>query len=167
MKKVLSALILLLIPIISTAQSLNELRMIKNVNDFKKVMIENNFQNYVYVGENKDIESNKDLVVYQKIEGKYKEGKKYAMYWPNKSMVFNWILTFNKATKYDYDENGNMIKEYGDYNDIVDSIKKECKYLEIRSIKDKDYVCYICDNDVKIGFAIDKDSTANIINLTQ
>jgi hypothetical protein len=167
MKNVLSALILLLIPIISISQSLNELRLIKNVNDFKKVMIENNFQNVVYKGENKDIESNKDLVVFQKIEGKYKEGQKYAMYWPNKSMVFNWILTFNKATKFDYDEDGKMIKEYGDYKDIVDSIKRDCKYLEILKILDNDYVCYVCEDNVKIGFVIDKNNYANIINVSK
>lgn len=166
MKKVLSALILLLFPIISTSQSLYELKKIKSVNDFKKVMIENNFQNYEYEGENKNIESNKDIILYNKIEGKNNEGLKIAMYWP-KSTAFNWILTFLKATKLDFDEKGRKIKEYGDYADIVDSIKNECKYLEIRSIKDKDYVCYICDNDVKIGFGIDKDSTADIINFPQ
>jgi hypothetical protein len=164
MKKVLIVLILFLIPIISTSQSLNELRKIKNVNDFKKVMIENNFQSYEYVGDNKDIETNKDLVVFKKVEGKYGQGWKYSMYWQYKGMVMNWMLTFNKSTKLDFDENGRKIKEYGDYVDIVDSIKNECKYLEILNLKGKDYVCYICEDNVKLGFAIDKNDTASIIN---
>jgi hypothetical protein len=102
MKKVLSALILLLIPIISTSQSLNELKMIKNVNDFKKVMIENNFQNYIYKSEKDKLKDIKEVVVYKKDEDEKGEGLKFAMYYDNvigekRDLVFNWILTFKKT----------------------------------------------------------------------
>ena len=167
MKKVFLALILLLIPIISTAQSLNELRMIKNVNDFKKVMIENNFQSYKYDGDGKDVDINKDIVVFKKIEGKYGGGEKYAVFWQYEGVVFNWALKFNKTTKLDYDENGKKIKEYGDYTDLVDSIKKECKYLKILNVLEKDYVCYICEGDMKYGFGIDKNGTASFVKLSE
>lgn len=167
MKKVFLPLILFLIPIISTSQTLNELRNIKTVNDFKKVMIENNFQSYKYDGDNKDIDINKDIVVFQKIEGKYKGGVKYGIFWQYEGLVFNWALKFNRTTKLDFDENGEKLKEYGDYTEIVDSIKKECKYLEILNVLEKDYVCYICDGNVKYGFGIDKSGTANIVNVSQ
>ncbi len=167
MKKVFLPLILFLIPIISTSQTLNELRSIKTVNDFKKVMIENNFQSYKYDGDDKDLDINKDVVVFKKVEGKYGGGLKYGIFWQYKGLVVNWSLKFYRATKLDFDENGEKIKEYGDYTDIVDSIKKECKYLEILNMNEKDYVCYICDDKMKYGFSIDKNGTASFVNISE
>jgi hypothetical protein len=172
MKKIFLALIFFITPIISNSQTFNELKIIKNVNDFKKVMIENNFQNYDGNGENKELKESKELIVYSKIEGKYGGGEKYTMYYDNLSgagrkFLFNWILTFNKVTKTDINAEGKLIKEYGDYTDIVESIKKECKYSEIQNIMDVDYVCYVCENNKKFGFVIDKNNKANIINLFQ
>jgi len=167
MKKIFLALIFFITPIISNSQTFNELKIIKSVNDFKKIMIENNFQSYKYEGEGKDVDFNKDIVVFKKIEGKNGGGVKYAIFWQYEGVVFNWALKFNKTTKLDFDENGKKIKEYGDYTDIVDSVKKECKYLEILNVNEKDYVCYICDGNMKYGFCIDKNGTANFVNISE
>jgi len=131
--------LLLLIPIYSYTQNYNELLMINSLDDFKKVMIENKYE-FIEISENGDWLYGFNV---EEVEGK-KLGEKYGGYF----IDGGWKLQFN--------ETNNFFAKLGDYDDIVEEIKK-CDYVGIENLKyDSDYVTYNCNKDIdgKIGFMI-------------
>ena len=140
--------LLLLIPIYSYTQNYNELLMINSLDDFKKVMIENKYE-FIEISENGDWLYGFNV---EEVDGK-KLGEKYGGYFIDGS----WKLQFN--------ETNNLFAKLGDYDDIVEEIKK-CDYVGIMNLKYvgnenlkkvSDYVTYNCNKDIdgKIGFMID------------
>ena len=121
-------ILLLLIPILSYTQNYNELIMIDSLDDFKKVMIENKYE----------------FISLNCIFQGEKLGEKYGNYYKDGS----WKIQFN--------EKNTLIFKLGDYDDIVEEIKK-CDYVGIEKFyKNNDYVTYNCNRDIngKIGFMI-------------
>ena len=140
--------LLLLIPILSYTQNYNELIMIDSLDDFKKVMIENKYE-FIEIDEDGSW-----LYGYNMMDvEREKWGEKYGNYNEDGS----WKIQFNK--------NNNLFAKLGDYDDIVEEIKK-CDYVGIMNLKYvgnenlkkvSDYVTYNCNKDIdgKIGFMID------------
>ena len=131
--------LLLLIPILSYTQNYNELLMINSLDDFKKVMIENKYE-FIEVDEDGEWLYGFNVM---EVEGK-KLGEKYGSYFEDGS----WKIQFN--------ERNSIIFKLGDYDDIVEEIKK-CNYVGIEKFyKNNDYVTYNCNEDIdgKIGFMI-------------
>ena len=64
-----------------------------------------------------------------------------------------WLLEFNKQE--------NVFDQYGEYENIVNSLKNECSYFDIITYMENDYVAYKCDKEGSFGFMI-KDNTACI-----
>ena len=135
MKKLI---LLLLIPILSNSQNFNELMSIDSLDDFKKVMIENKYE--------LDKVDDDGSVIYgfglvrDSIKGNGSEK------WGSYNKGGSWSLQFN--------ERNTIIYKLGDYDDIVESIKENCSYVDIEN---EVYVSYKCDEsefDGKIGFMI-------------
>ena len=136
MKKLI---LLLLIPILSYTQNYNELIMIDSLDDFKKVMIENKYE-FIEIDEDGSW-----LYGFNVVEV---EGAKYAEIYGNYNEDGSWKIQFNKKNT--------LIFKLGDYDDIVEEIKK-CDYVGIEKFyKNNDYVTYNCNRDIngKIGFMI-------------
>ena len=132
-------ILLLLIPFYSYTQNYNELIMIDSLDDFKKVMIENKYE-FIEISEDGSWLYGFNVV---EVEGK-KLGEKYGSYFEDGS----WKIQFN--------EKNTLIFKLGDYDDIVEEIKK-CDYVGIEKFyKNNDYVTYNCNRDIngKIGFMI-------------
>ena len=129
------------IPIISFSQTYNEVMSITDLDKFKKVMIENNYQF--------DTKDEDGSVIYGYMLSKDdKEGSK-SLNWGSYNEDGSWTIQFNKKET--------IIYQYGDYDHITSSIKEECVYFGIVSHDEKDYVTYKCENskfDGKIGFMI-------------
>tara|TARA_R110001632_G_scaffold10085_2_gene37803 strand:- start:561 stop:1025 length:465 start_codon:yes stop_codon:yes gene_type:complete len=140
MKKLL--LLLLILPTTLLSQTYNELMSIDSLDDFKKVMIENQYEFYE---ESEDGELSYVFNVYEVDSKKY--GEKYGSYFKDGS----WKIQFN--------ERNTIIYKLGDYDDIVEEIKK-CDYVGIEKFdkvyNNNDYVTYNCNEDIdgKIGFMI-------------
>ena len=137
MKKLL---LILLLPTALLSQTYNELMSIDSLDDFKKVMIENQYEFYE---ESEDGELSYVFNVYEVDSKKY--GEKYGSYFKDGS----WKIQFN--------ERNTIIYKLGDYDDIVESIKEKCSYVDIEERNGYDYVSYRCDEsefDGKIGFMI-------------
>ncbi len=135
-------ILLLLIPFYSYTQNYNELIMIDSLDDFKKVMIENKYE-FIEISEDGSWLYGFNVV---EVEGK-KLGEKYGSYFEDGS----WKIQFN--------EKNTLIFKLGDYDDIVEEIKK-CDYVGIEKFdkvyNNNDYVTYNCNEDIdgKIGFMI-------------
>ena len=138
MKKLL---LLLLLPTTLLSQTYDELKMIKSLDDFKKVMIENKY-------ELEGVEDDGRVVygfglVRDSIKGNGSEK------WGNYEKDGSWSLQFNRRNT--------IIYQLGDYDDIVKGIKGNCSYFDIEERKEWDYVTYKCEEskfDGKIGFMI-------------
>ena len=131
--------LLLLIPIYSYTQNYNELIMINSLDDFKKVMIENKYE-FIEVDEDGSWLYGFNVV---EVEGK-KLSEKYGGYFEDGS----WKIQFN--------ETRNILAKLGDYDDIVEEIKKG-DYVGIEKFyKNNDYVTYNCNENIdgNIGFMI-------------
>jgi hypothetical protein len=102
-------------------------------------MIENKYE-FIEISENGDWLYGFNV---EEVDGK-KLGEKYGGYFIDGS----WKLQFN--------ETNNLFAKLGDYDDIVEEIKK-CDYVGIEKFyKNNDYVTYNCNRDIngKIGFMI-------------
>ena len=132
-------LLLLFIPVLSFSQNFDELKLIDSLDDFKKVMIENKYE-FIEVDEDGSWVYGYNVF---EVEGE-KLGEKYGNYYKDGS----WKIQFN--------EKNTLIFKLGDYDDIVEEIKK-CDYVGIEKFyKNNDYVTYNCNRDIngKIGFMI-------------
>ena len=134
-------LIFLLIPITGFCQTskftLDDIESIKDVNSFKKVMME------------------RGLV---KWEEESVEGKNIN-YTDNLGKGLNEI-----ATMYDIEDGFSLIgfgKRKGDYNDeydkLFDEVKSKCDYLEIEKIMRTEFIKYDCGDEFIIGFGKEKE----------
>ena len=117
MKKLL---LILLLPTALLSQTYNELMSIDSLDDFKKVMIENKYE--------LDKVDDDGRVVYgfelvrDSIKGNGSEK------WGSFNKDGSWSLQFN--------ERNTIIYKLGDYDDIVESIKEKCSYVDIEERMD-------------------------------
>ena len=140
MKKIYVLFLLLFIPIVSHSQTFDDLKLIDNLNDFKRVMIENNYQ----------------------FDGEDDTGNLYYGY----NLVKGSITTESKSDKWGiFLKDGGWVLQLRlkDFNTIVDSyeeikktIMKVCVYYDIITENGDDYVAYSCDSS-KLGFRIGGD----------
>ena len=129
----------MLLPTTLLSQTYNELMSINDLDSFKKVMIENKY-------EFDDVDDDGRVIygfglVRDSIDGNRSE--KWGSYGKKSG---RWSLQFN--------ERNTIIYKLGDYDDIVESIKEKCSYVDIEN---EVYVSYKCDEskfDGKIGFMI-------------
>ena len=135
-------LFLLLFPLSVFSQSFNDLNKISDVNDFKKVMIENQYQ-FDKVHEDGQVVYGFGLVK-DSIDGNKSEK------WGSYDKDGSWKLQFS--------DRKTLIYKYGDYEEIVKEIKENCDYVNIENYKDWDFVTYKCGLDGKLGFLITDDT---------
>ena len=131
--------VMVLLSSLSYSQTYTELMRIVEKNDFKRVMIENNFQ--------LDSESELDTV-YGLDMVKDRDGENLSFVRGYYSDIY-WNLKFIDTKR--------LINRYGNYEDITDTIKRECNYRDIFYVNGRDYVVYECDEskfDGYIGFVI-------------
>ena len=136
MKKLL--LLLLILPTTLLSQTFNELKMVNSLDGFIKVMIENKYE-FNDVDENDNVSYGFNLV-------KDEENGNKSEKWGSYNKDGSWSIQFN--------DRKTIIYQRGDYDDIVESIKDKCSYVDI---VDGLYVSYRCDDsefDGKIGFMI-------------
>lgn len=137
-------LILGLLPLLSYSQTYSELMGIVGENDFKKVMIENDFQFDTIL-------DGTILYGYNLVKDS-KEGSK-SLVWGGYNENRVWKLQFvDKKT---------LLYRFGEYGVIVDSIKEKCSYVNVIDVDGVDYVVYKCDDskfEGNIGFVISDDN---------
>tara|TARA_R110000803_G_scaffold209272_1_gene278695 strand:- start:557 stop:1030 length:474 start_codon:yes stop_codon:yes gene_type:complete len=143
MKKLNLILICGLIPFISNSQTYNELMGIVNETDFKRVMIENDFQ----------FDSNTDGVISYGLDmEKDEDGLTRSLVWGGygtESLIWQLQFADRKISLYRFSE----------YSNITDNIKEKCIYVNIVDVKEIDFVVYKCDEskfEGNIGFVIYK-----------
>ena len=140
MKKLL---LLLLIPLFSFSQTYKDVMSIKDVDTFKKVVIENNYEvndeagegliNYGYNIVKDSINGNKSM--------------KWAFYNPEDDM---FVLTFSKESFFG-------TSDETEYDKIYDVVKDKCSYYKIINNEGTDFVTYSCPESSykgKLRFAI-------------
>ena len=135
MKKLL---LILLLPTALLSQTYNELMSINSLDDFKKVMIENQYE-FDEVDEDGSYLYGYGLVK-DEINGNKSEK------WGSFNKDGSWYIQFSKTE--------NILYNYGDYDKIVRDIKSDCSYV---NIENELYVSYRCEEsefDGKIGFMI-------------
>jgi hypothetical protein len=139
MKKV-KLLLLGLLPLLSYSQTYSELMWIVGENDFKRVMIENDFQF--------DTILDGTIIYGYNLVKDSKEGSK-SLVWGGYNKNGVWKLQFaDKKT---------LIYRFGQYEEIVDSIKEKCDYVDVIGVDGIDYVVYRCIEsrfEGDIGFVI-------------
>ena len=145
MKKLI--LLLLFIPIVSFGQTYKDLMSINDLDSFKKVMIENKYEY--------DSTDDEGYVIYgYKIARDSIEG--------NKSSRWGWFDTEDKGWSFQFGATtNNILLDYGNYDNITETIKDECGYSRIRNHNDVDFVTYNCQEskfDGTIGFVIEDDT---------
>tara|TARA_B100001093_G_scaffold512089_1_gene581302 strand:- start:161 stop:640 length:480 start_codon:yes stop_codon:yes gene_type:complete len=148
MKKLI--LLLLFIPLVSFGQTYKDLMSINDLDSFKKVMIENKYQY--------DSSTKEGSVVYgYEIVRDSIEGNK-SMKWASYDIKEkSWSLQYSATTT-------NILLDYGNYDNITETIMDECVYSKIKNRNDVDYATYNCQEskfDGTIGFVIN-DGTAYI-----
>ena len=151
MKKLI---LLLIIPIFTYSQTYNELMGIESINDFKRVMIENGYE--------MDVDNDTKVVFGYNLvgEGHKKKSEKWGMYFKESKVMF---YQFNETPI-------DILRRFGDYDDIVDNIKSKCEYDDIIVVDEEggmgsEYVGYICSEsnlDGKFGFMV-SDSSGIVI----
>jgi len=111
---------------------------IDSLDDFKRVMIENQYE-FVEVDDDGRVAALEDVESFALTEEKggayHKDGR--------------WVLLFSKRDT--------PLRQFGDYEDIVEEIKNNCSYVGIENYGEIDFVSYKCQEssfDGKIGFAI-------------
>ena len=137
-------LILGLLPLISYSQTYSELMGIVGENDFKKVMIENDFQFDTIL-------DGTILYGYNLVKDS-KEGSR-SLVWGGYNEDGVWKLKFH--------DKKTLIYRFGQYEDIVNSIKENCNYVDVIDVDGIDYVVYRCYEskfEGNIGFVISDDS---------
>jgi len=135
MKKLI---LLLLLPTTLLSQTYSELMSIDSLDDFKRVVIENQYEF-------------DDVDDYGTMLYKYRENlafgieEKGGAYYKSGTWAF---LFYRRDT---------ALRPFGDYEDIVEEIKDNCSYVGIENHEENDYVIYKCEEsnlDGKIGFMI-------------
>ncbi len=133
-----------LLPLLSYSQTYSELMGIVGENDFKRVMIENDFQF--------DTILDGTIIYGYNLVKDSKEGSK-SLVWGGYNEDGVWKLQFvDKKT---------LIYRFGEYEVIVDSIKEKCSYVNVIDVDGVDYVVYKCDEskfEGNIGFVISDDN---------
>ena len=145
MKQLLT--LLLLLPLISFSQTYKDVMSIKDVDTFKKVVIENNYEvndeagegliNYGYNIVKDSINGNKSM--------------KWAFYNPEDDM---FVLTFSKESFFG-------TSDETEYDKIYDVVKDKCSYYKIINNEGTDFVTYSCPESSykgKIGFVVMDDT---------
>ena len=136
MKKLL---FLLLLPTTLLSQTYNELISIDSLDDFKRVVIENQYEF--------DEEEDSEAMIYKYRVESFALGneEKWGAWYEDGTWVF---LFYRRDTP---------LRPFGDYEDIVEEIKDNCSYVGIENHEENDYVIYKCEEsnlDGKIGFMI-------------
>ena len=133
-------LLILLIPTLSYSQTYDDIISINSPENFKKVVIENDYQ--------LDYED-ESLIKYNYVGNKRDGIIRTSVY----SVKDNsWEFSFKRP---DYDW------ETTPYDLIVSEIKDECKYYKIISVNNVDFVSYSCHESTyngNLGFVITNDS---------
>lgn len=141
MKKLL--VLLLFIPLISFSQTYKDVMSIKDVDTFKKVVIENNYEF--------NDEGGEGLVTYgynivkDSINGN--KSSKWAFYKLEDDM---FVLTFSKESFFG-------TSDETQYDKIYESVKDKCSYYKIINNEGTDFVTYSCPESSykgKLGFVV-------------
>ena len=138
-------LIILSFPIFSFSQTYDELMSITNLDNFKKVMIENQYQ-FDKVDGDGSVLYGYGLVKDEKNESKSRK-------WGYFNTDGSWGLQFSETPI-------SLLENYGDYDYITESITEKCVYNNITERNDIDYVTYECDENIDgiFGFVVNDDS---------
>ena len=154
-------LILLLASFNGFTQSYKEVMSIKDLDSFKKVCIENNYE----------------LVTPQKVKQELEDAGE-TMPEDSINMLFEDVVWYRKGDDrmlYQTSDNGQLDKDafsiqinretlwgtpiVNDYNDLLEDVKKNCKYVKIITTETgNDYASYSCAESLykgKIGFRVD------------
>ena len=143
-------LLLLIIPTISYSQiTYEDIMSINSEKTFKRVMIENSFEyedtdnkQYVWYGMN---------IVKDSVKGS--QSSFWGSYY-KRNGEFEFQISLRSSFGLDFF--GKQIEsEDNIYNDIMEKIKKNCKYYDVLNENGNDYVCYSCPRSTykgKIGF---------------
>ena len=129
-------LLLLFIPVFSFGQSYLDIMSISSLENFKKVVIENDYQ--------LDYENEK-LIRYNYIGDKRSGTIRTGVYNINDN---TWEFSFIRP-EYDFQKTP--------YDLIVDDIKERCKYYKIINVNNVDFVSYSCTESTysgSLGFVI-------------
>jgi hypothetical protein len=144
MKKLL---ILLLLPLFSFSQTYKDVMSIKDVDTFKKVAIENNYE-FTDEGEEGLVTYGYNIVK-DSINGN--KSSKWAFYKPEDDM---FVLTFSKSSFFG-------TSDETQYDKIYESVKDKCSYYKIINNEGTDFVTYSCPESSykgKIGFVVQDDT---------
>ena len=143
-------ILLCLIPTLSYSQiTYEDVMSINSEKTFKRVMIENGFEyedtdndQYVWYGMN---------IVKDSVKGS--QSSFWSSYY-KRNGEFEFQISLRSIFGFDFF--GKQIEnEDNVYNDIMDKIKKNCKYYDVLNENGNDYVCYSCPQSTykgKIGF---------------
>ena len=112
---------------------------IDSLDDFKRVMIENQYE----FEEVDDYGARR--YKYRLESSGLVDEEKWGAWWEDGT----WALVFSRRES--------LLRQFGDYEDIVEEIKDNCSYVGIENHEENDYVSYKCEGnnlDGKIGFTI-------------
>ena len=147
MKKLL---LLLIIPTLSYSQiTFEDIMSINSEKTFKRVMIENGFE-YEDTDDNQNVWYGLNIV---KDSEKGSQSSFWGSYY-KRNGEFEFQISLRSSFGLDFF--GKQIEsEDNVYNDIMEKIKKNCKYYDVLNENGSDYVCYSCSQSKykgKIGF---------------
>ena len=150
MKKLI---LLLFIPLISFSQiSFKDVMLISSLDQFKRVMIENNYES--------SESDNAGMIVYglniAKDSIKGNSSSSWAFYDETDN---KWGLTFNRTNLLSTFLGTDADNSENPYDLIVKDIKEKCKYYKIINYNGTDYVTYSCSESSykgKIGFMVEE-----------
>ncbi len=148
-------IILLFISFNGFTQSYKEVMSIKDIDSFKKVCIENNYELFTPQKLKEELERAEETIPEDSI-----------------NMLFEDVVWYRKGDDrmfYQTDKDAFSIQIYretlwgtpivNDYNDLLEDVKKNCKYVKIITTDTgNDYASYSCAESLykgKIGFRID------------
>jgi hypothetical protein len=146
-------LVFLFIPLFSFSQvTYKDLLSLNSVDQFKRVMIENNYQS---------VENEEETLTYGIYPTKNDEGEMVA---------YDWAFFFPEHNGFMFSFTQSLFGGKFTYNVIYDIVKEKCKFSKIYTLKvddDKptDYACYTCPESSVglIGFT-KQGNEGNIIN---
>ena len=133
--------LLLFIPIISCGQSYKDIMSINSLDNFKRVVIENDYEI--------DKVNQSGVIKYKFVKVIHNETMRTGSYNPKNNL---WEFSFVRSV-YDFE---NEI-----YDLIVDNIKRKCDFHKIMDMNGVDFSCYDCTESKyngKIGFVVNDGS---------